>query len=883
MSRLRDSSEPMIGRQLSHYVILEKAGEGGMGIVYKARDTALDRLVALKTLRPGQNASPERRRRFIQEARTASALDHPNIVGVYEIDSAEGVDFIAMEWVDGSGMDRVIPHNGLPLRQALNYGLQVADALNRAHGAGIIHRDLKPANLLVARDGAVKVADFGLAKLTQQSESDPNADTATFKQEQLTEQGAVLGTVAYMSPEQAEGKALDTRSDIFSFGAVLYEMITGHRAFAGETRVSTMAAILTRDPKPLTDYVPNTPPELERVVSRCLRKEPERRLQHMGDVRLALAELIEELVSGKAALGIPVSRRRQNIRRLAWAGIALAGILAALGAGIVLAHRRSIASDWSRNAVFEQLTDEPGEELFPSISPDGNSFVYASRKSGEWHIYLRRVGGRNAIDLTPNSTGDNTQPAFSPDGQIIAFRSSRAGGGIFVMGATGESVRRITDFGFNPAWSPDGTQIACTAYPYTRLERRSNVHSRLWIVEPATARRRAIEVADALQPSWSPHGFRIAYAGYHGKGRYALGIWTCRAQAGGPPDPVYVTSGWNPVWSPDGAWLYFADGRNGAMNLWRVRMNERSGTAADVPEPAPVPSTYIGHISFARDRDRMLYTQMRSAFVMRSADFDPRTERLSESRPLRNTLTGLNPHLSPDGRKLAYGSEGRGEALFVSGPDGEDPHQVTDGLRGARAPRWSPDGKSLVFYSNRSGAYEVWTIAADGSGLRQLSQTGGVWFPAWSPDDSRISYYAIDAGSYMMEVSASGAPGRVVPIGAPDPALMAWSWSPDGRRLAMQRHTETALFAGFGVHDLKTGSFRLLSPEGGAPEWLNDNRRILFHAGGRWKIADADGSAVRELGPAPEMSERYCISPDNRRIYFVAREADADIWMVRHE
>ena len=298
----------MIGQALGHYRIEAKLGEGGMGVVYRAFDTHLDRPVVIKILRADATTSPERRRRFQQEAKAASALNHPNIVHIYDIGSSGGVDYIAMEFVDGKTLDRIIGKNGLGLKDTLKYAIPVADALARAHAAGIVHRDLKPANIIVGEDGRVRLLDFGLAKLTEMTvdaDVDSQAGTATMiaREDFQTEEGTIVGTVAYMSPEQAEGKRVDARSDIFSFGSVLYEMVTGRRPFEGANKISTLAAILQKEPPPVAEVAPDLPAELEKIISRCLRKDLERRAQHADDIKLALEELREDSASGKLSHG----------------------------------------------------------------------------------------------------------------------------------------------------------------------------------------------------------------------------------------------------------------------------------------------------------------------------------------------------------------------------------------------------------------------------------------------------------------------------------------------------------------------------------------------------------------------------------------------------
>jgi serine/threonine protein kinase len=285
----------MIGKQLAHFEITGKLGEGGMGAVYEAVDHHLERRVALKILRPEKVTNPARRQRFVQEAKAASALNHPNIITIYDIGTADGVDYVAMELVRGRTLEGALSRRRLKIPQTLKYAVQIADALATAHAAGIVHRDLKPANVMITESGLAKVLDFGLAKLTHQEEVTEDDETRT--ERVVTDDGTVVGSAPYMSPEQAEGKKIDGRSDIFSFGLVLYEMLSGKRAFRAQTRLATMAAILNQEPVPLSEIVPGLPKELERIVTRCLRKDLVRRSQSMAEIKVALEELKEETES----------------------------------------------------------------------------------------------------------------------------------------------------------------------------------------------------------------------------------------------------------------------------------------------------------------------------------------------------------------------------------------------------------------------------------------------------------------------------------------------------------------------------------------------------------------------------------------------------------
>jgi serine/threonine protein kinase len=414
----------MVGRTISHYEIIEKLGEGGMGVVYKARDTHLDRFVAIKVLPPEKVADAERKRRFVQEAKSASALNHPNIITIHDIASDNGLDFIAMEYVPGKALNQLIARKGLPLTEALKYAVQIADALATAHAAGIIHRDLKPGNVMVSgapdRSGFVKVLDFGLAKLTDKVDSnDREFTTSTHRDDApVSGEGTIVGTVSYMSPEQAEGKKVDARSDIFSFGALLYEMVTGRRAFQGDSRLSTLSAVLREEPKPASQIVDDLPRELERIIARCLRKSPERRSQTMADLKVALEELKEESDSGRLS---PAPARPQGPgRRLAWAGALLAAFT--LG-GVTLWLMRSPGKPPEAALNPAPLTTYSGFQARPSFSPDGNqvAFAWNGEKQDNFDIYVKMIGTNGPpLRLTTDAAQDYG-PAWSPDGRFIAF------------------------------------------------------------------------------------------------------------------------------------------------------------------------------------------------------------------------------------------------------------------------------------------------------------------------------------------------------------------------------------------------------------------------------------------------------------------------------
>ena len=351
----------MIGRWLLHYEVLEKLGQGGMGIVYKARDTHLDRAVALKVLPPEIVAHSERKLRFVQEAKAASSLNHPNIITIHDIAMDKGVDFIVMEYVAGKTLSQSIPREGLPTDETLKYALQMAEALARAHGAGIIHRDHKPSNIMVDAHGVVKLLDFGLAKLTEEP-SDDGTDKTRSLREPRTNAGVILGTLAYMSPEQAEGKPLDVRTDIFSFGAVLYEMVTGRRAFQGESVASVLAALLRENPTPLRQLTRGAPQDLERIIVRCLQKNRDARYPSMAVVVRDLEECRSALQQTSTG-SLSLRRLWHEIRRPKFAIPAIAVMLTLTG-GLTWLFQRNLSVRWARNQALPEIARLIDEDRF---------------------------------------------------------------------------------------------------------------------------------------------------------------------------------------------------------------------------------------------------------------------------------------------------------------------------------------------------------------------------------------------------------------------------------------------------------------------------------------------------------------------------------------
>jgi eukaryotic-like serine/threonine-protein kinase len=930
-----------VGQRVCHYRVLTLLGGGGMGMVYKAEDLKLNRPVALKFLPDELGTDSVTLQRFEREARTASSLNHPNICTIYGVEEHGTQPFIVMELLEGETLRELISRCGagdetsphVPLGQLLQIGVQIADGLDAAHQRAIIHRDIKPANIFVTTRGQVKILDFGLAKIAvtktdvshEFHEEDPNvsnerAARREFSMEHtLSRTGIGMGTVGYMSPEQVRGERLDARTDLFSFGLILFEMATGQRGFSGDSAEFVQDAILNRALPPVRDLSPELPPKFEEIIRKALEKDRDSRYQSAAEMLAELKSALNQIPpalppivgrdqeknpqqrfqstsdSAFALTTSPESRSptasnndRMPHLRPTWSWVVIAGVGLLLAAPVawLLTHPRSR----SATPTFTRLTDQPGPELYPSLSPDGKSLVYQSRASGKWDIYFQRVGGKNPINLTKDSADENMQPAFSPDGEHVAFRSERDGGGIFLMGATGEDVRRLTSFCYNPSWAPDGKEIVCSTGWFKGVEETTtSLNGRLFWVNISTGESRPIpgRIEDARQPSWSPNGYRIAYWGrQHGAQR---DIWTVAANGG---DPVPVTNDsymdWNPVWSPDGRYLYFSSDRGGSMNLWRVRIDERTGEILASPEPITMPSEWSGYISFNRDGLHMAYVQQtRTSSIYRGA-FDPVRERVvGQPVPLtQGTKQYWGPDVSPDGQWVTFSSRQEPEDLYLVKTDGTGLRQLTDDTYLKREPRWSPDGKRIAFFSNRTGKWQIWAIRPDGSNLEQLTNAAeGADGPVWSPDGTRLFCFTPTGRPFVFELSKSwNVPSyRELPRESQTGGtLWAWSWSADGRRLVGPLLSpEDGSSLGITAYSVDSDKYERLIPYGTGGHWLGDSRRVLFVHQDKLFLIDSQSRKLHEvLSVMPNAINQQFGFSRKGLIVFALDATQADIWQM---
>ena len=800
----------MIGQTLDRYRIESRLGEGGMGVVYKARDTHLDRIVAIKVLPHDKISDPERKRRFVQEARAASALNHPNIVTVHDIRSESGVDFIVMEYADGRTLDQIVASKGLGITQSLRYGVQIADALARAHEAGIVHRDLKPSNVIVNDEGRIKVLDFGLAKLLDPPHVTLEAETRTSP---LTDAGMVVGTTAYMSPEQADGRKVDARSDIFSFGALLYEMLTGRRPFVGDSRLSVLSKIVNDDPAPPSTLSVSVSPEVERTVLRCLRKDPARRYQTMADLKVAL----EDLATDSAAVSLPAASAGRAPGRWRWAWIAVVPIVLA-AAYFVSGKLRSTEPVPVLRAV--PLTALPGVVRSPSFSPDGNYvvFTWTGPKQDNTDLYVQQIGVGDKLRLTTDPASDYG-PVWSPDGRAIAFlrhvRDSRRHE-LRLVAPLGGLERKLTDIqprGFlravTLAWCPDAKCVVVT----DATSQDGKKPDALFVVSVDSGERRQLTkpeppfVADT-DPAISPDGrwlvFRRDVAPF--SGQLQLVPLDSNLETQGELrslTPILLTA-YGPEWISNDEIIFWAK-----ASLWRMKIGgsapERlpfvgeDGLSPAIWRPQPGRAGRLAYIrSFADTNIWRLQTPAPGA----PASVVPAVA-------IASTRKDAIPQLSPDGQRIAFVSDRSGESeVWVADASGNNAVQLTSLAANPGFPRWSPDGRTIAFHCNSEdhpfGA--VYLVSAEGGRTRRLTSNRSTdVFPSFSRDGRWIYFSSARTGTpTIWRIPASG--GEAVQM-TTVPALLAIE-STDGSSLYFveSRTLETP------------GTLWRLPLEGGEPE-----------------------------------------------------------------
>ena len=861
----------LAGRTLGAYRLLSAIGAGGMGCVYLAEDTRLERQVAVKVLLPGMSADTQWRRRFEQEARVASALNHPGIVTIHDIGRDAGVDFLVMELVRGETLAKRIPEGGMSVAEARRYGIEMADALAAAHAAGIVHRDLKPGNVMVTESGGIKVLDFGLAK------TGPALRTAR-SASGLSGEGTIVGTVAYMSPEQAKGLPVDARTDIFSFGAVLYEMLTGRRAFKGDSDISTLAALLDKEPELLK--LRHTPGEMRQIVSRCLAKSRDDRYQNFEDVRAALEAVTP---------GVRISRRALGGAALATAA-ATGGIWFARGPG------------WASKNRPVHLTNFPGEEQYPSLSPDGREVVFSWKKENEADIFVIRVDEKAEPRRLTQHRDKQAFPRWSPDGRSIAYTHGDTNAyRLAVVPAAGGLPKELGKFPFRAVeWAGDSEWIIAT-------HAGGSMHDRLALVSPVSGEIRPIPY-EALQPATrvrdvypalSPDGKSLAFARM-GAADTERDLFIVPL-AGGKPRRLthrdrYISG---LCFTPDGAEVLFQSSFKGYTGLFRVPV---SGDGAGEPSPVAGAGENGHYPVFAgtgwKRRARLVYSEMSQRRHLVRLDFVPGGTTAGSLRTLvepREAPDGAySPSLSPDGRQIAYASvQPSKTGIWIISSNGGPARHLTSYGVGAALPVWSPDGRSIAFQSAPEGRKGLYIIPAEGGPVQLIAPGIGGEPHSYSPDGRWLYFFGPPGKQECFRIPSSGGPygperwqtvitRELMLVGAP---------SPDGRSFLFTMAGELGIFS----VPVQGGDARLPIPME-YPIWFIVRGEWIYYLRDeaeselttlpkllrRRHIQDGRDELVGPIA-RPMMFRQYSspdVDPDGRFVVFTEYKPGADLMLV---
>ena len=759
----------VIGQTISHYKVFSELGRGGMGVVYKAEDTRLKRPVALKFLRSDVLEDDEHKERFLREAQAAAALDHPNICTVYEIDEAEGETFIAMAFIEGQTVKDKIAERPLKLEEALDITIQTAQGLQAAHEKGIVHRDIKGANLMVTPQGQVKVMDFGLAQLAERS--------------QLTKTATILGTPAYMSPEQAKRQPTDRRTDVWSLGVVIYEMVTGRLPFEGEREDAVAYSIVHQEPEPITAQRVGVPTDLDRLVGKAMSKDAGERYQHVDEMLVDLRSL-KERESG-ASRQAPAALLRGS--RAGWyVALAVLGVAVIAAASVWLGVWGPIGREPPAPLLSVPLTSDPGSEQQPAFSPEGNqvAFAWDGENRDNTDIYVKLLAGGRPLRLTTNPAEDSS-PAWSPDGSQIAFlRRSEGSGGIFLVPPLGGAERKLAEsphFGAGRfsglSWSPDGKFLAVP----DRTSPEEPFAIFLVSVESGEKERLTSPPAQSLAdhgPAFSPDGRTLAFV--RQSAVVIADIYLVQVAGGEPRRLTFndqMTRGL--AWTPDGREIVFSasSGGGSTRSLWRI------SSLGGMPELLSGTGGNAFYPAISRQGSRLIYSRWtldRNIWRLELSGLT--TARNRPTRLIASTRTDFFPQISPDGERIAFESDRSGSPeVWICDRDGRGAVQLTSfaGVN-AGAPCWSPDGRWIAFDAAPDGNSDIYVINADGGSPRRLTTEGsGDTVPSWSRDGKWIYFSSTRTGiNQVWKAPAAG--GEAVQV-TKKGVFPAFEESPDGK------------------------------------------------------------------------------------------------------
>ncbi|MGA8878792.1 MAG: protein kinase [Candidatus Korobacteraceae bacterium] len=857
------------GTILGQCEIRSSLGAGGMGEVYHAHDTRLNREVAIKVLPASVSSDPERLRRFEQEARAAAALNHPNILAVYQMATHEGVSYMVTELLEGETLRERLLRGTIPLRNAIDYGVQISHGLAAAHEKGIVHRDLKPENLFLTKDGRVKILDFGLAKLTMPPTASGDEQTAAVHQ---TEPGVVMGTVGYMSPEQVRGQAADHRSDIFAFGTILYEMVTGKQPFRKPTSAETMTAILNEDPPPISQLVTNTPPALQRVVHRCLEKNPEQRFHSAHDLAFALETMSDSHISSPVAAqpeGKKPGRRITVIVGALAAAVVCAAVLAYFAMRPDAEPKVSDYVQLTRDGRPKQLVATDGARLYLLLGTDFSPAV------GELSV----SGGEPKPIPTPSP---NMLPAaLSQDGSellLIDGKGEPPSGPLWSMPVLGNSPRRLGDtVGSSAAWSPDGKMLAYSNRGDFLLASAdgSESHKIVTMKEPTN-------ISD---PVWSPDNSHLRFEAWDTVSSARV-FWESSVDGSGLHR---LLPNWSKPtekqccgkWTADGKYFVFES----RGQIWALRRNDKFFGS----RPNPVQLTFSPmslHTPLPSKDGKKLFVVGRT-FRGQLMRYDAKSAQLS---PFLGGMSAEFVDFSRDGQWVSYVTYPEG-TLWRSKADGSEALQLTYPPGYAVNPRWSLDGKTIVFYEMFADKpSEIFEISPDGGSPRRLlpDDANPQWDPNWSPDGGKIVFggSAVNSASVISILDLASHKVSVLPGSQ---GLYSPRWSPNGRYIAAFSADESILL----LFDFQSQRWTELAK--GALAWENFSKdgQYLYvlsnrGAGGALKISVSDGKTekVGELtnfvGTGYFSDSSLSLTPDDSLLLF--RDAGAsDVYALGWE
>jgi serine/threonine protein kinase/Tol biopolymer transport system component len=824
------------GSRLGSFEILELLGSGGMGEVYRARDTSLKRDVAIKVLPASYSLDPDRLRRFQLEAEAAAALNHPNILSIFHIGQHDGSPYIVAELLEGETLRERLRRGPMRLRETLDIAADITRGLAVAHEKGIIHRDLKPENLFLTKDGRVKILDFGLAKLLPTPAVSADGRTATL--EEQTDRGRVLGTVGYMSPEQVRGLPADARSDIFGFGAVLYEMLTRHRAFKGETSADTLSAILHSDPPALSASSSDIPPAPARVVRRCLEKSPEQRFQSAHDLGYAL----EAAAAGSDSTpGIDSGKKRRDNRiSVKWLATApaLCAVIGLLYLWLAPRIERELRLRQLQQLTVVPLTALPGNVASPTFSPDGSQIAFAwdgENNGAGFDLYVKAIGTEKPLRLTHNPALQ-LSAAWAPDGRSIAIARDAEEGktGIYLLPPTGGAERKLTSkivtgaLGTYLAWSPDGKRLVFTDHP---TNSSSDATILVYLLSLDTLERTPAKTGcnQAEAPSFSPRGDLLAWVCADTAASYSVNV--LRLGDGRVTRLAQHTGGISGIaWSADGGRIVFSAPFHSG-DLWEVSVT-RPGNVLKLP---------IGHN--ASDLTGSL-AGGRLAYVEGITNINIwRLDLLASPPQARKLVTSsreqIAPSISPDGSRIAFQSNRTGSnEVWVCDADGSNPIQITSfGLEQTGTPRWSPDGKLIAFDSRIGGEANIYLVDPQGGVPRKMEiDTHDNSLPSWSHDGNWIYFTNGSDANHTSVWKVPSTGGHATKI-SQSPGFYPME-SPDGQYVYFYRRNTLWRVGTAGSGEQVVRGMPTLNPDFIGGEWYPFGSGIYFmsHWGDRIAI-----------------------------------------------